>query len=380
MLLSVAVLAGCAARTAQQPGSDRSQWYGDPRLYEMLNAYPIEQSQRDSVAEYATEHLGQTDERLAEAAEDLHAPVPVRLNALLLLSERGTATQLPVFRAALDADDPRIRAMAASSMRRFMDSHPHDAEQLARMALEDAAPEVQAQALHVLGDRDAALLRAYLPRAADPELRTIATDLVQVAESRGVALTGDEATGMLRRETPHGFTVAFNPRQHWPQWDAAVGDVVISRGTATAATLTDIEAVAGVVPVFFSPEGTYMVYERARTIVVRSLNDGTERVIGPGIAPRVLPFTDDFVFAREEEDGRTEARHQTNIRYEVMRASFGGTAAPHGIGEMSVVTTFDRHGNYSPLRWMRVEDRSGNFYLTAAGTSAIFSLPDPFGG
>jgi hypothetical protein len=381
IVVGVAALMGCAARGAQ-PGMDPTRWHGDPRLYALLNAYPIGQAQRDSITAYEAYHLSQTDELLAEAAEDVYAPIHVRLNALLLLSERGAGMQLPVFRAALDDDDARVRAMAASSLRRFMDTHPHDAERLARTALEDPAPEVQAQALHVLGDRDPALLRSYIPRAADPELRHIAVDLVRVAEARGVRLTGDAATGTLHRETPEGFTLTFTPATRWPQWDAAVGDVVVTRGGTTVATLSGIEAVAGVLPVFLSPEGTHVVYERDRRIIVRAVDTGAERVAGAGMAPRILPFTNDFVFVREAENGRTDMRREVRIRYDLLRAPFEAAAGaePQVIGELTAVTKYDTHGNYSPVRWMHVEDRSGYFYLAAEGLEAAVPLPDPFRG
>jgi hypothetical protein len=259
-----------------------------------------------------------------------------------------------------------------------MNTHPRDAEQLARLALEDAAAEVQAEALHVLGDRDADVLRAFIPRAADEELRIIATDLVRVAEARGARLTGDDQ-GVLRRETPDGFTVTFQPRTRWPQWDAAVGTVAVTRAGAAVATLEGIEAVAGVVPVFFSAEGTHIVFERDRQIVVREVEGAAERVVGPGLAPRVLPFTDDFVFVREAQNGRTDLRAQMRIMYEVLRVPFAG-GEPEVIGGFNALVAHDRHGNYSPVRWMHVEDRGGYFYLAADGFESVFSLPNPFGG
>jgi hypothetical protein len=378
VLAALLVLGGCAARAAQN-GSDPSRWEGDRRLYAILNAAPLSQSQRDSIAVYEAEHVSATNDLIAEAAEDVHAPIDVRRNALLLLSERAAGTHLSVFRTALDDDDPRVRAMAASAMRRFMNTHPRDAEQLARMALEDPVAEVQAEALHVLSDRDPALLRAYMPRAANAELRTIATDLVRVAESRGAGLVGD-GTGVLQRVSPHGFSVTFQPVTRWPQWDAAVGRVTVARNGAAVATIEGVEAVAGVVPVFFSPEGTHIVFERNREIVVRAVDGGAERAVGAGIAPRVLPFTEEFIFVREAADGRTEVRAQTRIRYEVLRASFAGGREPEVIGGFNAMLSYERHGNYSPARWAHVEDRSGYFYLSAEGFEAVFPLPNPFGG
>jgi hypothetical protein len=377
--VSLMAMPGCATR-ASQPLSDPSRWQGDPRLYNILNVYPLADAQRDSLRLYTIEHADYVDELLAHVVEDRYAPAEARVNALLILSERTATLQLPVFRAALDDDDPRVRAMAVSSMRRFVETRPEDALQLARMALQDSHADVQAQALHVLADREPALLRSYLADAATPELRSIADDLIRVAEERGAPLAGDEVTGTLARETSHGFAVRFTPRRHWPQWNAALGDVTVTAGAGAPFTLPEIEAVAGVVPVFFAPDGDYLVYERNREIVVRSVTTGAERVVGQGMAPRALPFTNHFVFLREVEDARAELRQGTRMHYEVLRGSFAveTPAEPELLGTLTGLAAFAVHGAYSTVRWMRVEDRGGLFYLDGDNVET-YALPDPFG-
>src|SRR5690606_29064701 len=186
-ILMAMILGACSS--ARTPGAveadaniDESRWRGDPRLYRILLPYPITDAQQDSVNAYARDHAAATNYLLAEAAEDVNAPVVVRVNALFVLAERRASDQLGVFRNALVAEDTRIRATAAAAMRRFADTHPREAGRIARMALSDTAAEVQAQALQVLGDTDVDLLREYLPRAANAEVRTIARGLVQLAE------------------------------------------------------------------------------------------------------------------------------------------------------------------------------------------------------
>ncbi|MBR9989061.1 MAG: hypothetical protein KFH98_04850, partial [Gemmatimonadetes bacterium] len=273
-----------------------------------------------------------------------------------------------------------IRATAVAAMRQFAVTHPREAVGIARMALSDSEGDVQAQALQVLGDTDIELLRAYIPRAANGELRAIAQDLVQLAEQRGASLQGDSATGVLSRETSDGFRITFTPVHHWPNWGAGYGTARIERNGTLLQTLEGVEAVAGVVPVFLSPDARHVVYERDRSIVVRAMSDGSERVVGPGIAPRPRPFTDDFVFVRERPDAAEEQRNETRLRYDVFTAPFDppGVIEPTLLGSASATVTFARYGNYSPVRWMKVEERSGSFYLTSSHME-IVTLPDPFG-
>jgi hypothetical protein len=141
-----------------------------------------------------------------------------------------------------------------------------------------------------------------------------------------------------------------------------------------------IEAVAGVIPVFPSPDGRHVVFERDRAIFVRTMSDGSERRIGAGVAPRVRPFTDEFVFLRAKPGSAVEQREDTKLGYEVFTAPFDppGVVEPRLLGETTVTITFSRNGSYSPVRWMKVEERAASFYLTSSDME-IVSLPDPFG-
>jgi hypothetical protein len=380
LLVSVAMLTtACASGGVQGSGAgmDRSRWQGDPQLYEILLTYPMTEAQQNAMSAYAAAHLSAAFDNLVDAAEDVNAPPSVRVNAIMTLAQRRSGAHLPVFRELIDDDDVRIRASAVAAMREFAQSHPYEAVRLARVALADTEPDVQAQALQIVGDNDLDLLREYVPRAANEDLRAVARDLIRVAEERGAALTHDSATGVLRRETFNGYVVTFTPQRRWTRWNAAYGTVTVTRGDAVVASIDGVEAVAGVVPVFFSADARFAVFERDRTIVVRALESGAERVLGPGIAPRVRPFTDEFVYLRQTSAGE-DARAQTRLQYEVVNAHFDEVAGqPQVLATTVATTSFATHGNYSPVRWMRVEERIGNFYLTAAMMEMV-PLPDPF--
>lgn len=382
-ILIAVLLGACATGGAPAPADpnlDETRWRGDARLYRMLLPYPITDAQQDSVQVYARAHGTATNYLLAEAAEDVNAPVVVRVNALFLLAQRRADTHVHVFRNALDAEDVRIRATAVSAMRQFGATHPREAAAIARMALADSAPEVQAQALQVLGDGDIELLRSYMPRAANEELRAIAEDLVQLAEQRGAPLDVDSITGVIVRETTDGYRITFTPERYWPQWNAGFGSVRIEKDGAVLQTLERIEAVGGVIPVFLSPDSRHVVFERDRTIVVRAMTGGAERVAGDGIAPRPRPFTDEFVFLRERPGTAERQRQDTRVTYDLFAAPFDppGDIEPRLLGNTRATVSFGTNGAYSPVRWMKVEERSGSFYLTASNME-IVSLPDPFG-
>ena len=107
-ILMALLVGACATGGAPAPADanmDETRWRGDARLYRMLLPYPITDAQRDSVQVYARLHGTATNYLLAEAAEDVHAPVVVRVNALFLMAQRRADTHVGVFRNALDAED-----------------------------------------------------------------------------------------------------------------------------------------------------------------------------------------------------------------------------------------------------------------------------------
>ncbi|HUF49828.1 MAG TPA: HEAT repeat domain-containing protein [Longimicrobiales bacterium] len=379
LMLSV-IPPACAARGPQPPEpAEPALWEGDAQLYHMLSEFPLGAARADSLSAYTAARADGL-QQLAIAAEDPGAPAAVRANALLTLARLRASSHFYAFRSALDDRDPRVRATAVAAMREFMDVRETDALQIARIALRDPALEVQAQALQILGDHDIALLRSYLAGRPPAELARIAGELVAVAEERGEPLVRDSATGGLRRTTTHGHVVEFVPTRRMPQWEAAVGSVTVRPVPGVPFTIADIEVVADVVPLFFSPDGRSLVYERDRQIIVRDVASGAERQLGAGVAPRPRPFTDEFFFLREPaENSRVEQRERTLIRYELLTASFRTAAAPTSHARLGAMTAFNVRGGYSPVRWAVIEERDGTFYLTAQNMESV-ALPSPFTG
>jgi hypothetical protein len=244
-------------------------------------------------------------------------------------------------------------------------------------ALEDTTPAVQAKALELLGARDLPLLRDFLARHPTGEAATIARGLVHAGEDRGAPLEADSA-GVLRRVTAGGLRLEFRPTRSWPEWDAAVGTVTIGGGTSPALTIPDVEVVRQVVPVFFSPGETAIVYEQGRRIYVRNLQTGQVHDVGVGIAPRPLPFTEEFVYGRVNPTGTGDLQERSRIYYDVLRAGFRPRADdPRFVGSLETWAEMKLNGSYSPLRWIQVREQGGQFTLEGVGSQTL-KLPDPF--
>jgi len=339
------------------------------------------------------------DARLARLLTDSAMQPVVRANAVLLLGERRATDHLLAFWTALESPDTRVRAATAAALRGIIIADEKAGLRLARRALRDPEAAVQVRALEALADTDVDLLREYLASGPPPDVAKVATDLVRLAEERGAplasAMTGDgagpsgphvaakaaDADGggalLLSRTSASGARVEFRASKRWPQWDAAVGELAIALpGAAPVVVAEEVEVVRGVVPAFFSVDGRFVVYETSREVRVRDLETGEERRLGPGIAPRVVPFSDWFVFLREDPEGHEEGRSDATVRYAVLRGSFTGEEVEE-IGTLGATLRMGEHGFYSPARWMRVRERDGVFTLEAESLGP-FRLPDPF--
>lgn len=374
--LSCLLAPGCAARGVQSAVPPNP--LGDPQLYGLLAPLPLEGAAADSLAAYESRHPRDFLERVAAVAEDAGASAAIRHNAIMLLGERGAVAQLPALRAAQQSPDLRVRGAVVVAAQRMVAGGRQQARPLIVAALADAAPEVRAKALEVLGPGDLPLLRDFVRREQDPAVIEIARGLVQAAEERGYPLEADSA-GVLRRTSATGHQLEFVPAQRWRQWDAALGTVTISPRAGAPFRIDSVEVVRSVVPVTFSVDGRYVAYERARGMFVRDLQDGSTRSLGPGIAPRLRPFSDEFVFLRERS-GRHELAQRTRISYDVMHVAFApGGAEPRTLGALGALVQPDRYGSYSPVRWMHVTERELLFRLEGEGVET-FPLPDPFSG
>jgi hypothetical protein len=126
-----------------------------------------------------------------------------------------------------------------------------------------------------------------------------------------------------------------------------------------------VEVVGRVVPAFFDPSRTAVVFEAGREIRVRDLRTGGTTVIGPGIAPRAIPFTPYFVFAREVQGGRVEERDGGTIAlYHLFLGAFAG-GEPRRVGGLEARMHPSLRGGASPVRVMVVGEGRDGFVLRA---------------
>ncbi|HET9441556.1 MAG TPA: hypothetical protein VFO52_15375 [Longimicrobiales bacterium] len=386
VLLSVIVLtAACGARPQQQPElppppplPDSVVWNGDPEIAPLLRRSAFGVAELNA-AERVDAYLGpiEFDRRLAAVAEDTSAPAVVRINALQLLAHRTAVNHLIAFSSALDAPEERVRMAAVSGMRDFLPAAPNTAIGILEKALRDPNPRIQTRALELLSDRDERVLREYHARATNAELRDVARDLIRVAEGRGAPLVARDSTGTLERVTDAGVIITFQPAQRWPQWDAALGTLLVTPPKGKPVQVaSSVEVVGNVVPAFMAGD-SLLVYEVNREIHVRSLRDNSDRKLTNGIAPRMLPFTNDVVFYREIAERRMSTPTDVPYRYQVIRIPMAG-GAEAVLGEVKVSVKNNVKGNYSPVRWSRVRELNGRFYLVGENMGE-FQLPSPFG-
>lgn len=355
------------------------EWNGDVDLAPVLVRPELGPPELEA-AERIMMRLGAADyeERLGVAAEDTTAHWLVRLNALKLLAGRGAIGQLPSFTASLKARDERVRVAAAAHMREFMSIRPEAAIDVLRFALRDPSVRVQTAALQVLGDRDITVLREFLPRAKHEDVRKITLDLMRAGEARGAPLVAIDSLGTLERTTASGVKLTFRPTQSWPKWDAAVGDLIVTLPKQKPEIVArGVEQVGKVVPAFFANDDKTLVYELNREIHARDLATGSDTKIADGIAPRVLPFTNDVIYFVEQKNKRSITPNSVGTKYDLMRVAVtGGT--PTSIGAIGTNMLNDLKGNYSTVRWSRIEEQEGAFYLVG-DMIADFKLPSPFG-
>jgi len=321
------------------------------------------------------------DPVLVALVNDPGADATVRANALLLLADRRASAALPVLRRVLlTADDETLRATAVLGLQRLA-GESREAAQAIRAAISDPDTRVRLNVLQALDVEDVALIRALLRQEEDPRVRAVAHELVALAESRGAPLPRGP-DGTYRTTVPEGEPqIVFQPTWNDSVAGVAVGAlwVEVQRPRHRLIPLAQrVEVVGGVVPAFFSRGRTAVVYEAEREIRVRDLRRGEARVIGPGAAPRVIPFTDHFVFLEERPRTRRERDGGTELFYTVLRTSFtGGTA--ERLGDLRALARPERHAHASPVRWMVIGEAPEGFVLRGEGLSA-FPLPSPFRG
>lgn len=384
--LSLLLLAACSHNPPPAPAlpplpvaPDSVVWNGDADLAPVLRKGQLTPFVLAG-AERVEQRLGPDEfaDRLSIVAEDTVNPWIVRVNALKLLATRGALEQLPVFNEALHDPLEIIRIAAVNDMREYMGVQPAAATRFLVVALNDPSSRVQAGALQLLGDRDLDALRGYYNRTTNPELRTIALDIIRTAEERGAPLVPKDSSGTLEREAASGVTVTFKPTERWRDWDAAVGEVYVKLpGKKAELVASGVEAVANVVPAFVTSDGKNLVYEVNREVHVRDLATGTDRKLADGIAPRILPVSNDVIYMVEVKGKRTITPNSVGMKFDVMRIPLaGGTAT--SLGQINDIALNELHGNYATVRWARISETEGNFDLVGDRIEP-FKLPSPFG-
>lgn len=359
---------------------DSLKWEGDADLAPILVKPELTRLVMDA-AERVEMRLGNSEfiERLSVIAEDTANPWLVRVNALRLLANRGAVGELPVFSALMRDHDERVRIATVSSMREFLALREQTAVEILEFAFHDESIHVQMAALQMFGDRDPEPLRDLAARTRYPDVKKIAIDLVRAAEERGAPLVEKDTAGTLERVSSAGPILTYKPTQRWKHWDASTGDLYVAVPGSKKPQLvaSGVEVVANVVPAFFTSDGRTLVYELHREIHSRDMATGADKKIADGIAPRILPFTNDIIFMTEVRAKRSETPNSFGLRYDVNRVpAIGGTATV--LGQVGAQALNDLHGNYSTVRWTRIRENEGNFTLTG-DLKEPFTLPSPFG-
>ncbi len=317
------------------------------------------------------------DAVLYRLALDREVDPVIRGNALTLLAERRAPYALGVLRRTLlTAEDEGVRAGAVGGLQRLAATSPAAARAL-RGALGDPSPRVRSSVLRGLDVEDVGVIRDLEAHESDRQIRGIARQLIALAEARGAPLVADSAGGLRTTTQEDGAAIVFQPTRRDTLSDLQTGALWVESPPGRLRPITQsVEVVDDVVPAFLSPDSGALVYEAERRVYVRDLATGGTRDLGPGVAPRLVPFTDSFVFLRELPRDRREVPGGTELVYEVVRGSFGG-GPTESLGRLRATARPDRFGNASPVRWMVVGEVPEGFALRGEGVST-FALPQPF--
>lgn len=314
----------------------------------------------------------EVDAVLVAIARDPENRPVARSNALMMLADRRSPAAIPVLRRILlGGERESLRAAAVLALQRLAPVEP-EAANLIRTAVADRSRTVRLNALQALDVNDVEMIRSVLETERDTEVRRVGLQLVALAEARGAPLARDRRGALRTAGAENDPQIVFRPVQSDTATSVAQGDLRVELPNAPDIPLAPMaEVVAGVVPAFFSPDRRRVVYEVDRTIRVMDLQSRESIDVGPGVAPRILPFSQEFTYLRTlsrtpRDDGATE------LTYRVYRASFDGVSEP--IGEVQALARPDRHRNYSPVRWMVVAETPEGFVLRGDGI-APFQLP-----
>lgn len=369
------LLSGCGPRRVAEM-SGPAQFSG--QIHEILASDRSTPEYYEALARL--EEMGPAvDAVLVQLARDPDANTTARANALILLADRNSPAALAALRRAILTEEiPRLRSAAVIGLSRLAETS-RAAASMIKTAVSDPARSVRLNALQGLDIREVGTLHSVARMDRDREVRAIALQLVVIAESRGAPLDFDRRGALRTSGTDDEPGIVFRSVRIESVAEYATGDLRIELPNNSDIPLTPAAEVVGrVVPAFFSPDRSHVVFEGDRQIHVVDLSARDIISLGPGIAPRPVPFTQDFVFLREHQDGRTETDDGTRIHYWVYRSSFSAEP-PELVGEMTATLQPGVRGNYSPVRWMVVGETPEGFVLRGEGISP-FPLPAPIWG
>jgi hypothetical protein len=325
------------------------------------------------------EELGpDVDTALVSIAYDPAARGVVRANALLLLAERRAPDALAALQWALfNANDEVIREAAVLGLNRYV-TESAEAQNAIRSAVADPSPRVRLNALQSLDVHDINAIRSLLRTERHPLVREIAVQYLAISESRGAPLLA-EANGVFRtaglEEQPR---LVLHPDTADARFGYVRGELGVEwPGGEYLPLAYDVEMVHHVLPAFLSPDRSIAVIEAGRHIMLRDLDRREAVFLGAGLAPRAIPFSDAFVFLREQPEVRRAGGAPDRV-YEVYRATFNGSV-PERLGEMRITISPNPEEPFSPVRWMAVGESPEGWVIKIDGTP-VFQAPHRTGG
>jgi protein-tyrosine-phosphatase len=315
------------------------------------------------------------DPILIALVEDRRARMGARADALVLLADRRSPLALETLQRALESDNERLRSAAVLGLKRLAPTSPR-AMELIREATEDRSRAVRMNAVQSLDVRQVEVIRELLERESDPQIREVANQLLVLAEFRGAPLEEDRRGVLRTAGSERDPQIVFRPFVIDSAVMAARGDLRVELPEGPDVPLAEGALVVGkVVPAFFAPDRTAVVVEEEGRILVVDLVERRSRVVGPGLAPRPIPFSNEFVFVRRDPEQPPGIPVGGELFYEVYRGSFVSDRVDR-IGRLSAWIHPDLHGGLTPVRWMVVGEGRQGFVLRGDGIEP-FALPTP---
>lgn len=375
LVAALALASGCVGLFRRTPPPQ----YGFQRLvWEVTRVLNVEEPSPAYYRQRARlEVMGrELDEALVYIINNPRAQLPVRINAVTLLADRsGPNASLQLRSVLVSSRVDELREAAAAGLQRFAADSPF-VKQALRAALQDPSGSVRLAALQGMDVEDVGFVRAQLRREENGQVRTVARQLVTLFEARGASLETDERGDLRTAGGDSVPRIVFHPASGDAVARTRVGALWVEiPGRSLVPIAPAVPVVNDVVPAFFDPQRRAVVYEADGQIQVRELGSGASRVVGPGIAPRPVPFTDRFVYLREVPNSRRASGGVTALHYVVMRGSYDG-GAPEAVGSLQATARADGIGGDTPVRGMVVGEGHEGFILRGDGITP-YVLPGP---